>query len=167
MKNNTAYISGSISNDPNYKEKFSLYESYLLQKDFIVMNPAVLPEGFEYKYYMNICFPMIDACEFFFILPDFNISEGSKIEIVRAIQKNKKLFFIKYKNGNFLEWAFKKELFPCFVDKAKKISKEENLSKEKKFYSDIALLKTKVDRIEKYNPISLQLAKIFLDYHLN
>lgn len=118
MENKAAYICGSISNDPGYKLKFFLYESFLLSEGYRVMNPAILPEGFKHKQYMNICFPMIDACKCFFILPDWNISIGAKKEIKKAVKDHKEIFFItlekKEDKNIFHIKPFEKKYFPQF-----------------------------------------------------
>lgn len=43
------YIAGPITGIPDYKERFAKAEAELKAKGHAVMNPAALPEGFEYS----------------------------------------------------------------------------------------------------------------------
>ena len=83
------YISGEITNDPNYKEKFAETEEYLKAKGYVIMNPAILPEGFDYEDYMTICFAMIDVCDLMFMIKGWEKSDGAKRESYYACAKNK------------------------------------------------------------------------------
>jgi hypothetical protein len=46
------YIAGKITDNSNFKEEFAKAESTLKSEGHTVMNPAILPAGFEH---MNIC----------------------------------------------------------------------------------------------------------------
>jgi hypothetical protein len=92
-KNKTIYILGKITGDPNYKEKFAKAEKILTKKGFTVMNPAILPGGFEYEEYMKICFSMLDVCEYAHPLPDWKNSPGATRERNRAIKKKKMFIY--------------------------------------------------------------------------
>ena len=74
------YIFGKITGDPDYKEKFNKVEKMLVKKGFAVMNPAILPEGFEYENYMHICFAMIDVCDYMYALEGWEDSPGATRE---------------------------------------------------------------------------------------
>lgn len=83
------YIAGMISNDPDYKEKFSLAEEALMNTHHkIVMNPTILPAGFEQSEYMAICYKMIDACDAVVFLPDWAHSDGARMEMGYAIKRD-------------------------------------------------------------------------------
>lgn len=83
------YIAGKITGDPNYKEKFNRVEEDLKAKGYLVMNPAILPNGFEYEQYMKVCFAMIDVSDGIYLLPDAYDSPGAQREIkyVEATRK--------------------------------------------------------------------------------
>jgi len=87
------YISGEITNDPNYKEKFAKAEEYLKAKGHVIMNPAILPEGFEYEDYMTICFAMIDVCDAMYMLKDWEESPGAERELIHAEINWKKAYY--------------------------------------------------------------------------
>ena len=78
------YIAGKITNNPNFKQQFAEAEKQLLQEGHHVMNPAILPYGFEYEDYMTVCFAMIDVCEALYMLDGWTESPGANREHGRA-----------------------------------------------------------------------------------
>lgn len=74
------YLAGSITGDPNYKEKFCRAEERLKKDEFVVLNPAVLPEGMAPKDYMMLCVQMIFAVDIVAFLPDWKESRGATLE---------------------------------------------------------------------------------------
>lgn len=74
------YIAGKITGDPNYRQKFKLAEDGLRDLGHAVMNPAVLPGGFDYADYIEICLAMINACDMVYLLDDWGDSRGAKFE---------------------------------------------------------------------------------------
>lgn len=85
------YLAGPITNNPNYKEQFFKAQKELESKGHIVLNPAVLPKGFEHQEYMHICYAMIDVCEGVYFLPGWEESKGARMERSYSIEHNKKL----------------------------------------------------------------------------
>lgn len=85
------YIAGKITGLDNYKELFDKKEKELLEQGHKVLNPTILPEGFEYSEYMNICFAMIDVCEKVYLLNNYENSKGACMELGYAIAKGKQL----------------------------------------------------------------------------
>jgi hypothetical protein len=83
------YISGKITNNPNYKKQFEEAEKRLKKAGNIVMNPAILPEGFEWDEYMKICIAMLDPCEAIYLLENWTSSKGAITEKSYALKKNK------------------------------------------------------------------------------
>lgn len=79
-----AYIAGKITNDPDYRKKFSVVAGALNQMGYRVMSPAVMPDGFDYEDYMTVCFAMMSVCEICFMLPDWKESPGAQREHTRA-----------------------------------------------------------------------------------
>ena len=84
------YIAGKITNNPNYRQQFAEAEKQLLQEGHHVMNPAILPYGFDYEDYMKVCFAMIDVCETLYMLDGWTDSLGAKREFEQG-QKTGKL----------------------------------------------------------------------------
>lgn len=83
------YIAGKITNDPNFKEKFHKKEIELISQGHSVMNPAILPKGFAYEDYMEVCFAMIDTCDVVCLLADWQESNGASRERLYAWAHNK------------------------------------------------------------------------------
>lgn len=75
-----AYIAGKITGDPNYYEKFIIGQKALAYEGFTVLNPAELPEGMRPADYMRICFAMMDSADVVAFLPDWDQSNGAKLE---------------------------------------------------------------------------------------
>lgn len=93
------YLAGKITGDPNYREKFKAKAEELRNQGYIVMNPAVLPDGFEYEDYLQICFAMIDACDTVYFLDDYRYSPGAIREQIKAVKDGKNRIYM----GRFLE----------------------------------------------------------------
>lgn len=81
------YISGKITGDKNYKKKFADVELELRELGFIVMNPAILPEGFSWTAYMSIALAMQNVCDATLFLPDWKDSKGAIVEHQDAKQR--------------------------------------------------------------------------------
>lgn len=74
------YIAGKISGDDDYTDKFYSYETDVSKLYEVVLNPAVLPSGMAPADYMRICFAMIDTADAVMFIPDWEQSEGAKLE---------------------------------------------------------------------------------------
>lgn len=100
--NNKAYIAGKISTDPDYRTKFDLARRYLERRDYAVMSPAIMPDGFEYEDYMHICLAMMFVCRhgIAFFLPDWKDSPGARREHSNAIKTG---MDIKYLSWNAIK----------------------------------------------------------------
>ena len=86
-----AYIAGKITNDPNYRNKFAAAEKGIRKMGYVVMSPAIMPDGFEYEDYMTVCFAMLSICDVIFMLPDWAESDGAKVEHEQARKTNKRI----------------------------------------------------------------------------
>lgn len=87
------YISGKITGDKNYKYKFKVIEEYLIRAGYTVMNPAILPLGFEHEEYMKICVAMLEVCDAIYMLTDWEDSKGAKEEYEIAKSLGKEILF--------------------------------------------------------------------------
>ena len=78
------YISGAITKDKGYYQKFLNAEIALKKKGHEVINPArvakALPKSMEYENFMKIDFACIESCDAICLLRDWQISDGSKRE---------------------------------------------------------------------------------------
>ena len=99
------YISGAITNDPNYKDKFAKAEKRLTDKGHKVINPAKVAESLpelKHEQYLLIDKAMIDICDAVYFLKDWKESDGAQMEyayiniwdqIVIKTPKERKLIF--------------------------------------------------------------------------
>lgn len=94
VQKDSAYIAGKITGLDNFKEIFAEAEAYLKAKGLKVMNPTCLPEGFSWGCYMPVCFSMIDVCESVAFLPNWESSEGAKLEHEYAKKKGKNIVYL-------------------------------------------------------------------------
>ena len=88
------YISGAITNNPNYKEDFERAEDYL-QREYPndeIINPALvnsfLPKSTTYEEYMNMCFCMLDMCDSIYMIKGWDKSCGANREYGYALAKD-------------------------------------------------------------------------------
>jgi len=88
------YLAGKITGDPDFIEKFARAQARLEAKDFIVFNPAKLPQdAFSWDAYMRIGFALLDECDVICMLPDWRESNGATWELGRAIAKGKRIIY--------------------------------------------------------------------------
>lgn len=88
------FISGKITGDNGYKEKFKRAEIRLKREGHIVLNPTVLPEtGFEHEEYLYICCAMINVCDSVYMLDDWRDSEGARTERGFAMMRGKEVMY--------------------------------------------------------------------------
>jgi len=78
------YLSGKITGDSNHRQKFSSMEKELLSYGYVVFNPAVLPDGFEYEDYMDLDLLILSRCDAIFLMRDWRNSPGAKREYEEA-----------------------------------------------------------------------------------
>ena len=83
------YLAGKITNEPNFREKFARTAQKLTEQGHTVMNPAELPNGFDYEDYMHVCFAMIDVCDAVHFMPCWEESDGAKREFQHATKREK------------------------------------------------------------------------------
>lgn len=86
------YISGQITNKPDYKKHFDMVQKYLEEQGHAVMNPACLLNGFEYDEYMHVCYAMLDVCDAIYMLEGWGESKGANLEYGYAAKNNKLVY---------------------------------------------------------------------------
>ena len=74
------YISGGITGVDNYKEIFATTEREWNKSGHAVLNPAILPSGFEHEEYIHVCLAMIDVCDAIYMIPGWEKSVGAMME---------------------------------------------------------------------------------------
>ena len=85
------YIAGKITGDPNYKEKFATAQNALESQGYMVLNPAVFPEGLRAADYMRFSFAMIDSADIVAFLPDYKRSSGALLEYQYCLYTDKSI----------------------------------------------------------------------------
>lgn len=84
------YISGPITNVPDYLERFARAEQKLKTEypDADIINPTVLEKlPLEYDEYMKLDLVLIDMCDAIYMINGWKKSKGACIEFGYAIAK--------------------------------------------------------------------------------
>ncbi len=83
--NKAIYISGPMTGYPNSnKEAFFKASTLLTKAGFVVLNPAINPDGLSYAEYMRIDMAMLDVCKFIYMLTGYEKSKGATAELAYA-----------------------------------------------------------------------------------
>lgn len=75
------YISGKMTGLPDLgRANFNYAEGVLRSAGYIVLNPALLPEGMAYPQYMAIAVAMLQQADMICMLPGWETSRGAAAE---------------------------------------------------------------------------------------
>ena len=85
------YISGAITSDPHYYEKFADAQMVLESLGYIVINPCILPAGMTYEQCMKIGLCFVETADVICMLPDWKKSPGAKVERYHAEEEKKRV----------------------------------------------------------------------------
>lgn len=66
------------------KEAFFKAEKLLTKAGFVVLNPAINPDGLSYAEYMRIDMAMLEVCNFIYMLTGHENSKGARAELAYA-----------------------------------------------------------------------------------
>ena len=94
-KHEVAYISGAISSDPNYVEKFNSAEMVLEHLGYLVLSPVMIPPILTYSEHMALDLVMVQVADCIVLLPDYKESKGAMRELHRANLYNSRIVFFK------------------------------------------------------------------------
>ena len=90
------YISGPITNDPDYKAKFKTAQNLLEAEGYEVKNPAELivptPDK-EWSDYMALAIAYMLPCEQVYMLKGWEDSTGATLELKLAVVLGKKIIY--------------------------------------------------------------------------
>ena len=91
------YISGAITNCPDYMERFKKAEKELQHCGYEVINPALvnsnLPKSTTHEEYMRMSFVMLDMADSVFMMDGWQKSCGASQEYGYAVAKGKPVLF--------------------------------------------------------------------------
>ena len=93
MENKKIYLSGKISGDPNFKEKFAQKARELTERGYQVFNPAVHPDMFTWEQFMELDLKALAHCDTIYLMKDWKDSRGAKIEYDEAVRLGKNIVF--------------------------------------------------------------------------
>jgi nucleoside 2-deoxyribosyltransferase len=86
----TVYLSDKITGDADFKRKFKEWEMHAFTLGARkVLNPATLPDGWDYDEYMEHCMIMVRRCDIVAVLPDWEDSKGARAEVAYALALGK------------------------------------------------------------------------------
>lgn len=87
MKKPLWYISGSVSDDCDFRRKFDKAEKVLTKKGYKVLNPVKdEKDGRNWSYYMRRDIRKLSKCDGIILLEDWYKSKGAQLELHIAIQ---------------------------------------------------------------------------------
>lgn len=94
---NKIYISGAITNDKDYKQKFDEAEKYLLSKGYEVFNPTSFKDiSFNWTDYMRAYIKVLMDCQAVAVLYNLDIeSKGRDLELFIANRLKMPIKFYK------------------------------------------------------------------------
>lgn len=87
------YIAGPITGQPHFREIFNRAELDLINKGWIVLNPARLPAGLSESAYMDICLAMVRQADALVMLPGWDDSQGASCERLLAVKMGKTILY--------------------------------------------------------------------------
>lgn len=85
------YISGAITSDPNFREKFASAQMVLEELGYLVLTPIDRPVGLTYEQHMKIDLCFVETADAICMLPDWKKSPGAKIEKYHAGEEKKRV----------------------------------------------------------------------------
>lgn len=89
------YISGMISNNPDYMKEFDEAEKLMLKRGYEVINPAklntIMPKSSTWNNYMDVCEILLRQANAIALLPNWENSRGAKIEVYLAKKLGRKI----------------------------------------------------------------------------
>lgn len=103
MKNQKVYISGRITGDPHYREKFARAERVLRRRGYEPVNPTKgEPDGKEWTWYMRRDIKKLCDCDRICMLNDWPESKGATVENSIARELGMPVMYLGIDQGGIL-----------------------------------------------------------------
>lgn len=101
------YISGRITDNPNYTDEFFEAEKWLIEQGYDTINPSnlnIIFPSLSYEQYMALDYKLIEMADGIFMLHNWQKSKGACAELSYAKSLGKKVIYQDYygrgkKNG--------------------------------------------------------------------
>ena len=104
------YISGAVSNDPDFRLKFAYAEYQLKSRGFKTLNPVKHEkDGKPWDYYLRKDIRKLTKCDGIILLDDWYESRGARLELKVAIGLGLKVLRFNVFNGELAEWKINRE----------------------------------------------------------
>lgn len=88
------YISGSITNNPNYRVDFCRkYRELENSGKYIVLTPLMINAKLSWEDYMHIDFAMLEVCDVIYMMKGWEQSKGAKEELEHAKKLNLEIIY--------------------------------------------------------------------------
>lgn len=88
------YIAGPMSGLPDFnRAAFNHAHVFLGARGYVVLNPALLPDGLTQAEYMDICLAMIRCADAVFMLRGWEKSAGARAENALAERLEMEIIF--------------------------------------------------------------------------
>ena len=99
-----AYISGAISSDPRYKEKFANAQMVLESLGYYVISPTMIPPVLTEDEHMLIDLRFVEVSDVIVMLPDWKKSNGAPVERDHAFALKKRIIPYKGVDTDLPRW---------------------------------------------------------------
>ena len=93
LEGKIVFIAGAITGVAGYKKIFAAAEQWLLEQEYIVLNPAVLPWGMEWEAYLRITKEMVRCADVVYVLQNWENSKGVREELALAAQLGTEIIY--------------------------------------------------------------------------
>lgn len=100
------YLSGAVSNDPDFRDKFAYAEYQLKKRGFKVLNPVKHEkDGKKWSYYLRKDIRKLTRCDGIILMDDWFESEGAQLEKTVAEGLGMRILRFNVMSGEIKEYT--------------------------------------------------------------